>query len=182
MLWIYTSMQMLQESGCDRGNDMSDILFKTPDYIFSYRVAGICVQNGKVLLQKPSDDTSYAFPGGHVAFGETNKETLKREFKEEIRADVSVGSLKWVAEIFFHWGDKPCHQICLYYMVAIDSPDAPGDGMFVAREHLEERDFDIEFHWIPIDTIKNIAVYPTNTAELMERLDEGVQHFVYREP
>ena len=29
-----------------------DILFKTEDWVFSYRVAGICVHNGKVLLQK----------------------------------------------------------------------------------------------------------------------------------
>lgn len=42
---------------------MTDILFKTDDYIFSYRVAGICVQNGKVLLQKPTNDDGYAFPG-----------------------------------------------------------------------------------------------------------------------
>ncbi|MEA4890348.1 MAG: hypothetical protein VB070_12905 [Clostridiaceae bacterium] len=53
---------------------MPDILFKTDDYIFSYRVAGICVQNGKVLLQKPTNDSGYAFPGGHVAFGETNSD------------------------------------------------------------------------------------------------------------
>lgn len=33
---------------------MSDILFKTDDHIFSYRVAEICVQNSKVLLQKPT--------------------------------------------------------------------------------------------------------------------------------
>jgi ADP-ribose pyrophosphatase YjhB (NUDIX family) len=49
---------------------MSDILFKTDNYILSYRVAGICIQNGKVLLQKPTNDNGYAFPGGHVAFGE----------------------------------------------------------------------------------------------------------------
>lgn len=58
-----------------------DILFKTDEYVFSYRVAGICIQNGKVLLQKPSNDTAYAFPGGHVAFGETNAQTLVREFQ-----------------------------------------------------------------------------------------------------
>lgn len=29
-----------------------DILFKTDDWVFSYRVAGICVQDGNVLLQK----------------------------------------------------------------------------------------------------------------------------------
>ena len=28
--------------------------------------------------------------------------------------------LKWVAEIFFPWGDKPCHQLCNYYMMIYD--------------------------------------------------------------
>ncbi len=160
---------------------MFDILFKTPDYTFSYRVAGICVQNGKVLLQKPTNDKGYAFPGGHVAFGETNAETLIREFKEEIGADISVGELKWVAEIFFPWGKKPCHQICLYYLINIDTPDIPKDGMFYAQEHIEGRDFKIEFHWVPLEKVKDILVYPVNTVELLQRLGEGVQHFIYRE-
>ena len=93
---------------------MSDIIFKTENYVFSYRVAGILIHNGKVLLQKPTNDTGYAFPGGHVEFGETNEETLIREFKEEIGADIKVKEIKWVAEMFFPWGNKPCHQICLY--------------------------------------------------------------------
>lgn len=160
---------------------MSDILFKTNDYVFSYRIAGICIQNGKVLLQKPSNDNGYAFPGGHSAFGETNETTLIREFKEEIGADITVGDLKWVAEIFFPWGDKPCHQICLYYMVDITSPEIPRDGSFTAQEHLEGRDFTIDFHWVPLDEIKNIELYPENAAELLGKLEEGVQHFVYKE-
>jgi ADP-ribose pyrophosphatase YjhB (NUDIX family) len=161
---------------------MSDILFKTDDYIFSYRVAGICVQNGKVLLQKPTNETGYAFPGGKVAFGETNEETLIREFKEEIGANITVGELKWVAEIFFPWGDKLCHQICLYYMVDI-LPDAkiPLEGSFIGDESFEGRDFKLEFHWIPLDKVRSIEVYPTNAADLLQKLDEGVQHFVYRE-
>lgn len=159
---------------------MSDILFNTDDYIFSYRVAGICIQNGKVLLQKPTNEDGFAFPGGHVDFGETNEQTLIREFKEKINADVSVGALRWIAEAFFSWGDKPCHQICLYYDITINSDDTPKDGKFTAHEHFEGRDFDIEFHWIPLDEVKNITVYPTNAADLLGSLDEGVQ-LVYRE-
>lgn len=160
---------------------MQDILFKTEDYVFSYRVAGICIKNAKILLQKPTNDDGYAFPGGHVALGETNEETLIREFKEEIGADISVGELKWVAEIFFSWGDQPCHQICLYYMIDIESSDIPENDSFIAKEHLEDRDFDMEFHWIPLEEIKNIEVYPENAADLIEKIDEGVQHFVYKE-
>ena len=83
-----------------------DILFKTEEWVFSYRVAGICVRNGNVLLQKPVNDAAYAFPGGHVTLGESNEETLIREFKEEIGVDIRVGELKWVAEIFFPWGSS----------------------------------------------------------------------------
>lgn len=158
-----------------------DILFKTEDYVFSYRVAGICIQNGKVLLQKPTNDTAYAFPGGHVEFGETNAQTLIREFQEEIGVDIAVGDLKWVAEVFFPWGDKPCHQVCLYYMVQIQSNNVPIDGMFIGKERIEGRKFDLEFHWIPIAELKNIEVYPTNVVELMDKINDGVQHFIYQE-
>ena len=159
-----------------------DILFKREEGVFSYRVAGICVQNGRVLLQTTTgEDRSFAFPGGHVAFGETNGETLIREFREEIGADVSVGELKWVAEIFFPWGDKPCHQICLYYLVELRDSGIPMDGVFPGKEHLEGRKFDLEFHWVPIEEVGKLEVYPTQAPELLKKLHEGVQHFVYRE-
>ena len=158
-----------------------DILFKTDDYVFSYRVAGICIQNGKVLLQKPTNDTAYAFPGGHVELGETNEQTLIREYQEEISVDISVGDLKWVGEIFFPWGNKACHQICLYYMVDIKALNIPFEGMFIGKERIEGRKFDLEFHWIPIEDLKNIEVYPTNVIELMNHINEGVQHFIYHE-
>lgn len=43
-----------------------DILFKTEEFIFSYRVGGILIQDDKILLQRPAGD-DYAIPGGHVA-------------------------------------------------------------------------------------------------------------------
>ena len=161
---------------------MGDLLFKTEEGVFSYRVAGICVKNGKVLLQTTTgEDRSFAFPGGHVEFGETNAETLIREFKEEIGADISVGEMKWVAEVFFPWGSRPCHQICLYYLVEIQNPEIPEEGMFLGKEHLEGRKFDLEFHWVPLEEAARLELYPTNCRELLSRLQESVQHFVYRE-
>ena len=161
---------------------MGDILFRSDDGIFSYRVAGICVRDGKVLLQTTTgEDRSFAFPGGHVAFGETNAQTLIREFREEIGAEISVGELKWVAEVFFPWGDKPCHQICLYYMVEIQNPEVPQGGIFLGKEHLEGRKFELEFHWVPLEKAGAMEIYPTNARQLLGKLEDGVQHFVYRE-
>ena len=161
---------------------MNDLLFKSDTGVFSYRVAGICVQNGKVLLQTTTgEDRSFEFPGGHVAFGETNAQTLAREFKEELGAEITVGDLKWVAEVFFPWGNKPCHQICLYYMVEITNPDIPMEGVFRGVEQMEGRKFELEFHWVPLEEVNQLELYPTNTRELLQKLDAIVQHFVYRE-
>ena len=55
-----------------------DILFKNDDFVFSYRVGGILIHDGKILLQRPKND-DYAIIGGHVVAMETSMETLKRE-------------------------------------------------------------------------------------------------------
>lgn len=161
---------------------MDDILFKTENGVFSYRVAGICVRDGRVLLQTTTgEDRSFAFPGGHVSFGEANAQTLMREFREEIGAEISVGELKWVAEVFFPWGEKPCHQICLYYMVEILNPEIPAEGCFPGKEQMEGRNFDLEFRWVPLEKAAELDLYPTDCRKLLATLDAGVQHFVYKE-
>lgn len=160
----------------------NDIIFKTEEYVFSYRVAGLLLHNGKVLLQRSTDDTSYAIPGGHVAFGETNEETLVREFKEEINAVIKVDKLKWVGEIFFPWSDKPCHQICLFYNVLLtENGNIPLFGTFYGTEQIEDKSFKLEFSWVDIKDINNIELYPIDAKKyLLEGLNE-VKHFVYKE-
>lgn len=159
-----------------------DILFKTEENIFSYRVAGILIRNGKVLLQRPTDDPGYAFPGGHVSFGETNEETLIREFKEEIATDIKVGGLQWIAEIFFPWGGKPCHQICLFYRISLcDESQIALSGTFNARDELERINTDLKFSWIPLPEIKNIELYPVNAKQMLLELSDRIEHFIYKE-
>jgi ADP-ribose pyrophosphatase YjhB (NUDIX family) len=161
---------------------MKDILFHTEDYVFSYRISGILIQNSKILLQKPTNDDGFAFPGGHVSFGETNEETLIREFKEEIGVDIAVGELKWVGEIFFQWDKKPCHQISITYLVNIKNGNKiPMEGKFMGMEEMENRKFNIEFYWIPLNEINKITIYPINASKLLNKLDNGVKHFIYKE-
>ena len=143
-----------------------DLLFKNEDQIFSDRVAGILFKRGKVLLQKTVGDDGYSFPGGHVAFGETNAATLEREFKEELGADIQVNSLRWVAEIFFKLEDKPCHQICLFYDVSLMGPLSLG------------KETDICFEWVSINDLADTKIYPEETKELMLHYTPKISHFI----
>lgn len=89
---------------------------------------------------------------------------------------------KYIGTGYHSWGDKPCHQICLYYIIELtDENKIPLDGKFIAKEHIEGRDFNIEFHWISLTKVKKLEVYPTNANELLGHIDEGVKHFVYKE-
>ena len=161
---------------------MSDILFKNDDYIFSYRVGGLLIQNGKILLQHIPGDEGYAIVGGHVAFGEVTSETLMREFKEEIHADIKIERLLLVGENFFRWDSRPCHQINLYYLVSLlDESQIPLDGTFKAFDKMGNERINLEMSWIPISKLHNMIVYPKEIKEHIFNLPDEIVYFVHKE-
>ena len=161
---------------------MSDILFKTDDYVFSYRVGGVLIHNGKALFQRARGDSGYALVGGHVSFGETTAETLVREFKEEIGADIRIERLLMVGENFFPWGHRPCHQINLYYLVSLlDERQIPLDGTFSAVDELGNERIDLDMCWVDVKDIPNITVYPTEAKEHIINIPDGIVHFAHKE-
>lgn len=159
---------------------MRDILFKTEDFVFSYRIAGVLVREGKALLQRSGGD--YALIGGHVAAMETSRETLVREFKEEIHADIAVDGLLAVGEVFFPWGEKPCHQIGLYYEVhLLDESQLPLDGVFCGYDELGGKRVDLDFCWVPLSELEHITLYPPQMVPHILSGRKETLHFVYKQ-
>lgn len=156
-----------------------DILFKTEDYIFSYRVGGILVENGRILLQRDKRG-DHAVIGGHVSFMELAKDTLVREFMEELHVKIGVDDLLAVNENFFMWGDKPCHQVHFYYAVHLEDDSFFREGEVAGYDELDNLRVDLDFVWVPLEELKNISVYPRGIERLLENRD-GVIHFVYNE-
>ena len=161
---------------------MADILFRTETHVFSYRVGGVLIHKGKMLLQRVPGDEGYAIVGGHVAFGETGAEALKREFKEELRADIRVERLLMVGENFFPWGDKPCQQINLYYLVTLeDETQLTTEGSFRAVDELGQERIDLDMCWVPLEALPDVTVYPAAVKPYLLNIPENIVHFVYKE-
>ncbi len=156
-----------------------DILFKTEDHVFSYRVGGILVENGKILLQRDKNG-DHAVIGGHVSFMEQAKDTLVREYMEELHVKIGVDELVAVQENFFMWGDKPCHQVHFYYNVHLEDAHFFREGMVSGYDELDNMRVDLDFVWVPLEQLKNISVYPRGIERLLEK-QNGVIHFVYNE-
>lgn len=62
-------------------------LFEVSQYI-------VVMNEGKILMLQASDLTrisgKWSFPGGHIDYGETVDESLKREVKEEANIDIEI--------------------------------------------------------------------------------------------
>ena len=159
-----------------------DILLKTNEGVFSYRVGGILIRNGKVLLQRPLNDPGYSIPGGHVNFGEVSESALIREFKEEIGADILPVRLLWVGEIFFPWGEQDCHQISLYYLISLrDETQIPLEGKFYATDELERKTVKLEFSWNNLKDLHQTQIYPIPVKEKLLNLSDHIEQFVFIE-
>ena len=89
------------------------------------RVGGILVHNGAILLAAhrgllPNDATFWSPPGGGWAFGESLKEALQREFREETGLAVRVGRQLHLHE--FRRGELQALE--LFFAVTSEDPTA----------------------------------------------------------
>ncbi|MCF2504237.1 NUDIX hydrolase [Dyadobacter sp. CY107] len=122
--------------------------------LFNYRVAGVAIVNGKVLLHKTPSDKFWSLPGGRASLFEFSKDTLIREMQEETGMDVLVGEMLWVSENFFVYNEMKHHELGFYYKMEIPSLTDLNDFIGV------EGDGELLFKWHPIAEISNLRLYP----------------------
>ena len=164
-----------------------DILFDHGNARFSDRISALSVQGNRALLQCPVGTQDYAFIGGHVAFGETAKDTLVREIREELHTDAVIGNLCAVGEVFIDWGKLPdggmrhCHQIGLYFRATVDESQLPAGDRFFGYDEAGGEKYSIEYIWVPLEDLPCLTVYPPEVAAHLLSGSQDVLHFAYTE-
>ena len=105
---------------------------------------GVCVQDGKILLCKAKGGATTYLPGGHVEFGETGRQALVREIKEELGLDAQAGAFLGVVENAFLQHGKPHAEINLVYALSL------AEGETTAQEDW------IEFEWRALSNLDDL--------------------------
>ena len=153
-------------------NGSSTISFPFENALFNFRVAGIAICKGKLLLHKTADDNFWSLPGGRVEMFEFSKETLLREMMEETGRTVEVGTLAWVAENFFEYNGSKYHEIGFYYRMNFVNPVDQDD--FVVKDGQSE----LLFRWHELAQIDALRIYPDFIdARLLDKTD-CISHFL----
>ena len=90
---------------------------------------GVCFRDGRLLLCRAKGGATTYLPGGHIEFGETGRQALVREVKEELGLDAQTGKFLGVVENAFTQHGKPHAEINLVYELIL-----PPDAEIAARE------------------------------------------------
>jgi len=116
-------------------------------------------------FDKTKDEIFYRPLGGSIEFGEYGRETVARELREEIGADVTNIRYLGTLENIFVFEGRPCHEIVLVF-----------EGKFVEKSfYKKKRGLEttgrMEAFWKPLDFFlkKEAPLYPDGILSLLKR-------------
>lgn len=147
---------------------------------FNYRVAGVAIHNGHILLDRNSRNSYWVLPGGHPEMMEPMAEALRREMHEEIGVNVKVTRLLWIIENFYH-RNRDIHELSFYFLMEMD-PDSlllQGTGPFYGKEPPHT----LTFQWHPIDEVRlnALPLYPSYLTHALQSIPVIPQHIVFND-
>lgn len=123
-------------------------------------VLGLAVKDNKLLVGEGFDniknETFYRCLGGGIEFLEKSSDALKREFKEEIGANIVVKNFLGISENIFNYKGKNAHELILFYSIEISKEDYKEE--YIINDDCGE----YKAKWIDIEEFKNKSkiLYP----------------------
>jgi 8-oxo-dGTP pyrophosphatase MutT (NUDIX family) len=146
---------------------------------FNYRIAGVAIDRGRVLVQRAESDDFWCLPGGRAELLEPATATLVREMREELGVEVGVGRLVWVLENFFPYAGRDWHELAFYFLMSF-----PHDPVLYAHQGpFEGREGDLRliFSWQPLDRLDDIVLLPSFLRQGLRALPPCTTHIVHRD-
>lgn len=131
-------------------------------------VVGVPREGDRIFVEQGTDEvkgeTFYRPLGGEIEFGESAADALRREFMEEIGAEVEVGRQLGCLESRFTYRGAPGHEIVLVHEVWVVEPELT-DSVVVREAGGQEA----TCRWIALEEVRHgdPILYPPGLLELL---------------
>ncbi|MHA6731278.1 NUDIX hydrolase [Devosia sp. A369] len=148
---------------------------------FNYRVAGVVMRDGHMLVCREDDDSYCMLPGGRVEMGEPSNVALMREIAEELVMPVTVGPLLFTSESFYGRAGDRFHELGFIYAITLPEDVRPGGAQpFLVRE---DEGHVLQFSWLKLDgpALAEANLLPPWLPERLRALSGAPEHVVFHE-
>ena len=145
---------------------------------FMYRVGGIAVHDGQLLVELNTRHGFCFVPGGRVEYGENAVETLARELCEELGEDVNIGRLLLVADNLFEIDGDRFQEITLYFLIEF----AAGSTVLGSLGTFEGGESGSVFEWITLAELERANLVPPFLRQYVKDLPASPAYIAHAEP
>lgn len=160
-------------------HDSHMVHLETESAVFNLRTVCVFADGGHVLIHRAEPDDFWTPPGGRVEIGESTREAAAREMREELKVNVEVERLLWVAEYFFEVQGRTFHEVTFYYRAHF--PPAANITPDVPLFYGDDFGLPLIFRWVRVDELQELRFYPTFLKTALKTLPEAPQHVILRE-
>jgi len=136
-----------------------------PEAVVELIVRGVLIRDGMLLLCQSHGALNTFLPGGHIEFGESATDALRREILEETGMQSQVGAYLGSVEHTFLHGSSRCCEINVVFRL-----DIPGLSVSAPPPALEPH---IHMFWAAIDELPAHSLEPSVLCRLIPRWQAG---------
>lgn len=151
-----------------------DLKINVGDTQFKFRVSALVIHDGRLLTTAQDFTSGQCYlPGGKVQLGETAKEAMHRELKEEVGHDLPVTGPVLIAESLYDRSGGLHQQLVFYFLAEVPSTLTPEDLTTSPEE-------DHDLRWIPLGELRAAGLRPADVIDELDRIGDGrLRHLVF---
>ncbi len=154
------------------------IKIKDEHYTFKFRVSGVIIKDGKVLLVEMDNAGFFCLPGGHVELGETTEEAMIREMKEETTKDTYIKKyLGNIENFFINKHNVSIHEIAFYYLMDFKDEDI---NDLSRTENDEGTLVNLNFKWFDLNELDSVNIKPVFLKEILTKDNLEFGHLIIK--
>lgn len=154
-----------------------DIQFMLNGTKFNFRASGICIKDSKILLHKAENDPFWGLIGGKAKTNESTEHAVWREYNEELKVDITVKRLAWVAENFFEFEGEKYQEITFIYILEDEKDELSTEKIYYDETSKKK----LIFKWFSFDELDSIDIKPGFMDKEIKNIPEAIKHIVYRD-
>ena len=143
---------------------------------FNYRIAGLCIHQGKILLHRAENEDFWSLPGGRAELLENSRETVVRELLEETGLQAEVNRPIWLMENFFDYNGEKYHEIQIVYEVRFPerSPIMQQD-IFYGEEADQQQ---LIYKWFQPAALIDLVIRPAFLQKGLLNIPVALEHII----